>query len=131
MIDLLERLSPQPPRCVCLDFGRDHLSALEVFNGAITRWIAVPLAEEDLDNGSPADPKALAAAVGAALRLAGMEARIARIALPDEATVSRQLQLPAMPRRDLRRAMHLAARPDNPFPLARAAWTSDLVRATP
>src|SRR5215510_13811863 len=116
MIELLERLSPQPPRCVCLVFGRDHLSALEVFNGAITRWIAVPLAEEDLDNGSPADPKA----VGAALRLAGMEARIARIALPDEATVSRQLQLPAMPRRDLRRAMHFAAERHIPFPLARA-----------
>lgn len=131
MIELLERLTPQPSRCVCLDFGRDHLSALEVFNGAVTRWVAVPLAEEDLDNGSPADPKALAAAVADALRLAGIEARMARIALPDEATVSRQIQLPAMPRRDLTRAMHFAAERHIPFPLARARWAWDVVEQTP
>src|SRR5262249_31120392 len=115
VIEFLERLTSQPTRCVCLDFGRGHLSALEVFNGAITRWVAVPLAEEDLDNGSPVDPKALGAAVAAALRRAGMEVRLARIAPPDEATVSRQLQLPAMPRRDLARAMHFAAERHIPF----------------
>jgi type IV pilus assembly PilM-like protein len=131
VIDLLRRLTPQPERYVCLDFGRDHLSALEVFNGAVTRWIAVPLAEEDFDNGSPADPKALAAGVAAALRRAGMEAQTARIALPDEATVSRQLQLPAMPRRDLARAMHFAAERHIPFPLARARWAWDVVERTP
>lgn len=131
MIELLERLTPQPSRYVCLDFGRDHLSALEVFDGTVTRWVAVPLAEEDLDNGSPADPKALAAAVAAALRLAGMEARMARIALPDEATVSRQLQLPAMPRRDLSRAMQFAAERHIPFPLDRARWAWDVVEQTP
>src|SRR5262245_643658 len=127
MIELLERLSPQPPRCVCLDFGRGHLSALEVFNAAITRWVAVPLAEEDLDNGSPVDPKALGAAVAAALRGAGMEARLARIALPDEATVSRQLLLPAMPRRVVPAALHRAAGLPIPFPLARARWAWDIV----
>jgi len=91
----------------------------------------VPLAEDDLDNGSPADPKALGAAVAAALQLAGIEAREARIALPDEATVSRQVQLPAMPRRDLRRAMHFAAERHIPFPLARARWAWDVVERTP
>jgi len=131
VIELLERLTPRPSRYVCLDFGRDHLSALEVFDGAVTRWVAVPLAEEDLDNGSPGDPKALAAAVAAALRLGGMEAQTARIALPDEATVSRQLLLPAMPRRDLSRAMHFAAERHIPFPLDRARWAWDVVEQTP
>jgi len=116
---------------VCLDFGRDHVSAVELVKGVVTRWTSWPLAEDALRNGDPTRPTALAVTVGHALADAGIEARNARLALPDEATVSRHLVLPAMPRRDLARAMYFAAERHLPFPIARARWSWDVVERTP
>ena len=53
------------------------------------------------------------------------------MALPDDATVSRHLSLPAMPARDLARAMHYAAERHLPFPVDRAHWSWDVVGVSP
>jgi type IV pilus assembly protein PilM len=116
---------------VCLDFGRDRVSAVELVEGVVARWTSWPLAEDALRNGDPTRPAALATSVRLALAGAGIEARKARMALPDEATVSRHLVLPAMPQRDLARAMHFAAERHLPFPIERARWSWDVVRRTP
>jgi Tfp pilus assembly PilM family ATPase len=112
---------------VCLDFGRDQLTAIEVVDGVLTRWASQPLAEDALRNGDPIVPAVVGEAVRYTLVRAGIQARHARLALPDEATVSRQLFLPLMPRRDLSRAMHYVAEKHIPFPIARARWSWDVV----
>ena len=116
---------------VCLDFANDRLSVIEVTEGTVTRWCSHPLVEDVLRNGSPADVGALGEVVRRVLTAAGIGARQARLALPDEATVSRLLVLPAMPRRDLVRAMHFAAEKHIPFPLDRARWSWDVIDRTP
>lgn len=107
---------------VCVDFGRDRLSMLEVTEGTVTRWISRTLAQDALRNGDPILPGYLGDAIKQAMARAGMTARRVRIALPDEATVSRQVTLPAMGRRDLVRAMHFAAEKHIPFSIERARW---------
>jgi hypothetical protein len=57
-----------------------------------------------------------------------MQARRLRMALPDEATVSRQITLPPMPRRELSKAMHFAAEKHIPFSIDRSRWAWDVVR---
>jgi len=124
---VVERLLRQRQPIVCLDFGRDRLSALEVVDGAATRWTAHPLNDDVLRNGSPSDTSTLGAIVRDTLRAAGIQAPRAWLALPDEATVSRLLVLPRMSRRDLVRAMHYAAEKHVPFPIDRARWSWDVI----
>ena len=116
---------------VCLDFGRDQLTALEVTSGTVTRWTSRPLPSDALRNGDPILPGYLAEAVRGAMDRAGIQARRARMALPDEATVSRQFTLPPMPPRDLVRAMHFAAERHIPFAIDRARWAWDVVDRGP
>ena len=124
---MIARLLRQHHPVVCLDFGRDRLSALEVTDGVVTRWISRPLAGHALKNGDPVQPGVLGEAVRQLLVQGQIQARHARMAVPDEATVSRHLQLPAMPRRDLVRAMHFEAEKHIPFPTTRARWSWDVV----
>ena len=124
---VIERLLRQRQPLVCLDFGRDRLSALEVADRAVIRWTARPLADDVLRNGSPSDPSTLGAIVRDTLLAAGIQAQRAWLALPDEATVSRNLVLPRMSRRDLVRAMHYAAEKHVPFPIDRARWSWDVI----
>lgn len=124
---VVERLLRQRQPIVCLDFGRDRLSALEVVDGAATRWTARPLNEDVLRNGSPSDTSTLGAIVRDTLLAAGIQAPRAWLAVPDEATVSRLLVLPRMSRRDLVRAMHYAAEKHVPFPIDRARWSWDVI----
>ena len=123
----LERFTRGRQPVVCLDFGRDRLTALEVLNGAVTRWISRPLPQDALTSGDPVLPEYLGDAVRQALARAGMVSKRARIALPDEATVSRQVTLPPMARRDLARAMQFAAERHIPFPIDRARWAWDVI----
>ena len=116
---------------VCLDFGRDRLSALEVTDGAVTRWISRPLPQDALNSGDPTLPEFLGDAVRQTLARATIVSRRARIALPDEATVSRQITLPPMARRDLPRAMLFAAERHIPFPIERARWAWDVIAQGP
>ncbi len=128
---MMTRLGAGSRPVICLDFGRDRLSVVEVVDGAVGRWSARPLAEGSLQNGDPVHPGAMGEAVRQLVSRAGMQASRARMALPDEATVSRLLVLPVMPRRDLERAMHFAAERHLPFPIARARWSWDVVERTP
>jgi Tfp pilus assembly PilM family ATPase len=112
---------------VCLDFARDQLTALEVVDGAVTRWASRPMPEDALRNGDPLLPGYVSEAVRQALARAGIQATRARMALPDEATVSRQITLPPMPNRDLVKAMHFAAEKHIPFSIDRARWSWDVI----
>jgi type IV pilus assembly protein PilM len=123
----LERLTRGRQPIVCLDFGRDRLTALEVANGTVTRWVSRPLPQDALTSGDPILPEYLGDAVRQALAGAAIVSRRARIALPDEATVSRHITLPAMARRDLARAMQFAAERHIPFPIERARWAWDVI----
>lgn len=124
---IVERLLRPRQPIVCLDFGRDRITALEVVDTAVTRWTAHPLADDVLRNGSPSDTSTLGAIVRDTLLVAGIKAPRAWLALPDEATVSRHLVLPRMSRRDLVRAMHYAAEKHVPFPIDRARWSWDVI----
>jgi type IV pilus assembly protein PilM len=124
MIDRLTR-SRQP--IVCLDFSRDRLTALEVANDAVTHWISRPLPQDSMTSGDPILPEYLGDAVRQALARAAIVSQRARIALPDEATVSRQVTLPPMARRDVARAMHYVAERHIPFPIERARWAWDVI----
>src|SRR5207249_2943162 len=117
----------QRQRMICLDFSRDRLTALEVADQMVSRWFARPLGDDIMRNGDPTDPAALGGLVRQSLAMAGIETRRARIALPDEATVSRVLTMPAMPQKDLVRAMRYAAERSIPFPIDSARWSWDVV----
>lgn len=125
---MIGRLTRGRQPVVCVDFGRDRLSAIEVAEGTVTRWITRPLPEDALRNGDPILPGYVGEAVRQSMARAGMQARRVRIALPDEATVSRQVTLPAMPDRDLVKAMHFVAEQHIPFPIGRARWAWDVVK---
>jgi Tfp pilus assembly PilM family ATPase len=124
---MIERFTRGRQPVVCVDFGRDRLSAMEVVQGTVTRWITRPLPQDALRNGDPILPGYVGEAVRQSMARAGMQARRVRIALPDEATVSRQVTLPAMPGRDLVKALHFVAEQHIPFPIARARWAWDVV----
>ncbi len=127
---MIERIVHTKRPVVCLDLSRDRLTALEVAEGAVTRWTSRPLVEDALRNGDPMLPGYLAETMHDALAQAGIVARRARIALPDEATVSRQLTLPPMAWRDLARAMRFAAEKHIPFSIERARWAWDVIDRT-
>lgn len=113
---------------VCVDLGRDRMAVVELADRAVVRWFSRPLAEGALQNGAPVDPTLLGGVLRQSLALAGVEGRRARIALPDEAAVSRMIKLPAMPRRDLVRTMRYEAERHVPFPIQRARWSWDVLR---
>lgn len=127
---MIERIVRGKQPIVCLDFSRDRLTALEVAEGAVTRWTSRPLVEDALRSGDPMLPGYMAESLRQALTHASIGARRARIALPDEATVSRQLTLPPMAGRDLARAMHYAAEKHIPFSIDRARWAWDVIDRT-
>src|SRR5258708_6972581 len=60
---MIERLKGARPPMVCIDFGRDQLSAVEVVDGAITRWISRALPDDALRGGDPILPGYVAEAL--------------------------------------------------------------------
>ncbi len=108
---------------VCMDLSPENLSVLEVVAGAVTAWASRPLPAGLLFNGDPVDPPALGGLVRQSLAVAGIQARRARLTILDEATVSRHLTLPRMPRRELAQAMRYQAERHIPFPIAKSCWS--------
>jgi type IV pilus assembly protein PilM len=124
---MMDRLFRTRQPLICLDFGRDRITALEIVDGAVARWISRPLPHDALNSGDPILPEYLGDAVRQSLARAAMTGTRARIALPDEATVSRLITLPPIARRDLPRAMTFAAERHIPFPVDRARWGWDVI----
>lgn len=118
-------------RIVCLDFSRDHLSVVQVVDGTISVWGSRPLPRGMLVNGDPVDPAPLSDLVRQCLPSADNGAMRARMAIPDEATVSRHLVMPLMPLRELAQAMRFTAEQHIPFPIGRASCSWDVVATTP
>ena len=121
---------PRKNRVACFDFGRGQLTVLEIVDGAVSAWGSRPLSEALFRNGDPVEPAALGEVVRESLARAGIEARKARMTIPDEATVSRHVTMPPMRRRDLVRAMRFAAEQHFPFPIDRACWSWDVTERT-
>lgn len=118
-------------RTVCLDFSRDHLSAVEVVDGTISAWETWPLPPGILFNGDPVDSPSLGDLVRRCLPSIGVQGKQVRMAMPDEATVSRHLVMPRMPRRELVQAMRFTAEQHIPFPIGRARYSWDVVEMLP
>jgi Tfp pilus assembly PilM family ATPase len=114
---------------VCLDFGVERLSVLEVAHGKVTAWGDRTLPRGYVRSGDIDDPAAIGAVVKETLAGAGIKARRARLALPDEAVVIRFVKLPSMRRGELGRAMSFAIERESPFPLERACWSWDVAGA--
>lgn len=113
---------------VCLDYSLGRLSAIEVRNGEVVAWASYPLPAGIVRNGDPVEAEQLGLVIREVLLGAGITAQRARLALPDEASVTRVIELPKMRRGDLRRAIGYLVEKEVPFPVARASWDWDLVR---
>jgi Tfp pilus assembly PilM family ATPase len=116
---------------VCVDLGPDHLSVLEVVAGVVTAWASRPLPAGLLFNGDPVEPAMLGDLVRQALGSAGIQGSRAHLTILDEATVSRHLTLPSMPRRELARAMRYQAELHIPFPITKSRWSWSASEPTP
>src|SRR5207247_4000913 len=116
---------------VCVDLGPDHLSVLEVVAGVVTAWASRPLPAGLLFNGDPVEPAMLGELVREALGTAGIQGTQAHLTILDEATVSRHLTLPPMPRRELAKAMRYQAELHIPFPIAKSRWSWSASEPTP
>lgn len=124
---MIGRLGRGRQPVACVDLGRDRLTIVEIVDGSVARWISHPLPGDALRNGDPVEPAYIGDAIHQAMARAGMQAQRLRIALADEATVSRHVTVPAMPQRDLAKAMHFAAEKHIPFPIERARWAWDVI----
>ncbi len=107
---------------VSVDLGAERIAAVEVTNGTIRRWVSMTPVPGSVSGGAPVDPDRLARQLRAALDRAGVNARAARVALPDAAMLTRILDLPAMPRRHLGPAIGFAVERSIPIPSPDLAW---------
>jgi hypothetical protein len=112
---------------ICIDFILDQLRVIEVQEGEITGYFVRPLPAGSLRAGDPVEPQVIGIELQQAMRAIGMEGSDARLALPDEATVGKIVELPRMPYRHLRKAVAYAVERELPFPVDRAAWSWEVV----
>lgn len=113
---------------ICLDMSFDRMTGIEVVNKSVRRWFNHPVPADSVRLGDPQDPERIGAALRQTLSALGIESRRARIAIGDDASVSRVVELPRMPRRHLRQAVQFLARKELPIPVDRACWTWDVLR---
>jgi Tfp pilus assembly PilM family ATPase len=112
---------------VCIDVLLDQLRVIEVRDGQVTSFFVRPLPVGSLRSGDPVEPQVIGIELQQSMRAMGMEAVDARLALPDEATVGKIIELPRMPDRHLRKAVGFAVERELPFPPDRAAWSWEIV----
>jgi hypothetical protein len=122
------RHSQQP--VLCVDYGMDRLTVLEVKAGGISGWAIRDLPQRIVRNGDPVEPDQLAQLLKEAIRESGLKGVRARFTLPDEAAIFRLVELPAMPRRHLHRALSYMVDKDVPLPLERICWDWDILDRT-
>ena len=121
-------LSQQP--VLCVDFGLDRLSVLEVTGGRISGWSVRDLPSHVVRNGDPVEPGQLARLLKEAITESGLSGVRARFTLPDEAAIFRLVELPAMPRRHIQRALGYMVDKDVPLPLESIRWDWDILART-
>jgi hypothetical protein len=122
------QLSQQP--VLCVDFGLDRLCVLEVTAGEISGWSIRDLPPRVVRNGDPIAPIHLANLLKSAIRESGLSGIRARFTLPDEAAIFRLVELPAMPRRHLQKALSYVVDKEVPLPLERICWDWDILDRT-
>jgi hypothetical protein len=88
---------------IALDLSARELKLVESEGEALTRQASVVLAEAGFADGMPSS--ALAEAIKRSLQSGGFTARVARVTIPDTGIAVRDFPLPAVPRRDLSRAV--------------------------
>lgn len=113
---------------VCLDMSFDRLTGIEVVSDTVSRWFNQPLPPGAMHLGDPQDPERIGAALKQTLSALGINSSRARIAIGDDAAVSRVVEVPRMPARHLRQAVHFLASKELPIPTERACWTWDVLR---
>src|SRR4030081_920918 len=115
---------------LCVDFGLDRLTVIEVNAGGITGWSIRDLPPRVVRNGDPVDPGQVAKLLKQAIKESALSAVRARFSLPDEAAIFRLVELPAMPRRHVHRALSYMLDKDVPLPLDRMCWVWDILEKT-
>lgn len=115
---------------LCVDFGLDRLTVLEVNTNGISGWSIRDLPPRVVRNGDPVDPSQVAKLLKQAIKENGLSAVRARFTLPDEAAIFRLVELPAMPRRHVQRALTYMLDKDVPLPLDRICWDWDVMEKT-
>jgi hypothetical protein len=108
---------------LCLDLMAEEVTGIEVSHGQVTHWFTHELLPGSIAGGVPTDAKRLAAQLRTSLDTAGISARRVRVAISDAALLTRIVQLPRMPRRELRRAASYAAERELPIPAAERVWS--------
>jgi Type IV pilus assembly protein PilM len=115
---------------LCVDFGLDRLTLLEVNAGRVSGWSIRDLPRGVVRNGDPVDASQLAVVLKQTIKESGLSAVRARFTLPDEAAIFRLVELPALPRRHLHRALSYMLDKDVPLPLDRIRWDWDILEKT-
>jgi Tfp pilus assembly PilM family ATPase len=88
---------------IALDLSARELKLVESEEQALTRQTSVVLSEAGFVDGMPTST--LATAIKRGLQTGGFIARVARVAIPDTGIAVRDFPLPAVPHRDLSRAV--------------------------
>lgn len=115
---------------LCIDFGFDRLAILEMNAEEVTGWAVTDLPPHLVRNGDAVEAVQLAALIKETAKKAGLSAVRARFTIPDEAAVFRLVDLPAMPRRHLGRALAYMVDKEVPLPLDRIRWDWDILEQT-
>lgn len=113
-----------------IDFGLDRVAVVQVAGDEVTGWALRDLPPGLVRNGDPVDAAQLATLIREMVRQQRMTAVRARFTIPDEAVVFRVVDLPALPRRHLARALTFVVDREVPLPVDRIRWAWDVMQRT-
>ena len=115
---------------LCVDFGLDRMTVVGVGGQGVSGWAVRDLPPKVVRNGDPIEPAQVAELLAQAIRESGLSGVRARFTLPDEAAILRLVELPALPRRHVRRALSFIVDKEIPLPLDRISWGWDILERT-
>ncbi len=115
---------------LCIDFGLDRLTVVEVGAEGVSGWFIRDLPPKVVRNGDPVEPGQVAELLAQGIRESGLSGVRARFTLPDEAAIVRLVELPALPRRHVHRALRFIVDKEVPLPLDRISWSWDVLERT-
>lgn len=118
---------------VGLDVGTSAVRAAEIRPGrppTVARFGQVLLPRGAVRNGIVEDAGAVAQAIGALWKRAGFKSRLVRVGLSNDQVVTRQIELPAMPREDVAGAIMFEGQDYIPIPLDDAVVDFEVMEET-